>query len=140
MSLLRRLTGAGRRDVRRRGRAEPPPHANAHAAGHFADGVAEIASLAGQRRYADAYALANGALARAPGDTALLFAKGSALLDWGRFRESRAAYEEAERNGMRSVALYRQLGWACLLGRDLEAAESHLRTAVSIDAKNFEAQ
>src|SRR4051794_34427503 len=125
MSLLRRLT----RVTVRNDRVQQPVTTHLSRGETSASIVAEIASLAGQGRYSDAYALANSALEKTPADTALLFAKGSTLLDWGRFGESRKTYELAEQNGLHSVGLYRHLGWACFHGGDLDAAGQYLRRA-----------
>src|SRR5690349_5565869 len=134
MSLLRRLTRVADRNVVQQPAAPPPSRGD-----ESAKIVANIASLAGERRYADAYEAVNRALEHAPADTALLFAKGSTLLDWGRFGESRQSYEEAERNGLRSVGLYRHLGWACFHGGDLDAAERYLRSAILAGPNDFDA-
>src|SRR5436190_20987665 len=95
--------------------------------------ICEVATLAGAGQYAEACVVVNRALADAPRNPDLLFAKGSVLLDWGRFRQSRKVYEETERAGLRSAVLYLQLGWACFKSDDLDAAETNLRKAVAAD-------
>jgi tetratricopeptide (TPR) repeat protein len=133
MSFLRRLTGVARHVL-------PDSAKESSPIDELARIVSETASLAKQGRYADAYDVVNSALEKAPADSALLFAKGSVLLDWGRYRESRQTYEDAQRNGLRSVRLSRHLGWACFHGGDLETAERHLREAVLLGPDDFDAQ
>jgi tetratricopeptide (TPR) repeat protein len=101
--------------------------------------VTEIASLAAKGRYEDALRVANLALEKAPADAGLLFARGSTLLDWGRYRDACESYERAERNGLRSVNLYRHLGWAYFYAGDLDSAEQNLRRAVSLGPEDFDA-
>jgi tetratricopeptide (TPR) repeat protein/protein-L-isoaspartate O-methyltransferase len=135
MSLLRRLIG-GAREAAGTARHRSSPATESPLGASQLDKsqvIAEVAALAASGRYADAYVAVNRALARASGDISLLFAKATVLLDWGRFRQSREVYEEAQRGGLRSAVLHRQLGWACFKAGDLESAETNLENAVAID-------
>ena len=141
MSLLRRLIRTSRKLVGT-ARHDPPGAENVSQKASRVEGLqrvtVEVAALAVSGRYADAYAAVGRALERAPGDTDLLFTKASVLLDWERFQQSREVYEEAQRGGLRSEVLYRQLGWACFKTGDLVSAESNLDKAVAIDPRMFE--
>jgi len=100
--------------------------------------VEAISALARKGSFAEAHALADRCLEAMPGDTAVLFAKASALLDCGRFAESRATYEEAQRQGLDSAQLYRQLGWACFQGGASQDAVAYLTKAIDADPGSFE--
>src|SRR5437667_4314502 len=101
MSLLRRLIG-GRRaqmpaavgglltDVQHRSKTISS-----------SDLITEIGTLRVAGRYGDAHAAAETALQSSPDEPELHLAKGTTLLEWGRFRDARAALEEAGRHGLR---------------------------------------
>src|SRR6185436_11059066 len=60
-------------------------------------------------------------------------ARASTLFDWGRLREARDGYLQAEAAGMQSLALYLNLAWSHhLLGFPHEA-ERHVLNALAID-------
>ena len=109
-------------------------HSNVVAAPSAADIAALAYSHSSAGRRSEAMALLRDALARTPGDAELLFALGSILFDWGRYREARPAFLRARQAGMRRSALYLNLAWTChLVGRGDEA-EAHARAAIEGDA------
>jgi FkbM family methyltransferase len=114
-------------DARAATPAPPPPHQ-----GHSAL-IAEAYARSTDGRYGDALALVTSALSRHATDGELLFARASILFDWGRMREAREGFLQAERNGLSRTALYLNLAWACHLLQLSDEAERHARKAVALD-------
>lgn len=84
-------------------------------------------------RLAGSLALIDEALAGAPDDAELLFARASTLLAWGRHREASATGARADALGCRHPLRYLTLGWISFWDRDTESAEAWLRKAVAAD-------
>jgi tetratricopeptide (TPR) repeat protein len=95
------------------------------------DVVKESERYFAARRYAEAFALVDDALAAAPASQVLLFACGSILFHWGRFHEALLRYQQAAEAGLVDVDLHLQLGWTCSRLELLEEAEQHFRRAVA---------
>jgi tetratricopeptide (TPR) repeat protein len=95
--------------------------------------IAEVYSLSTDGRYGEALALVVSALSRHASDGELLFARASVLFDWGRMREAREGFLQAERNGLSRTALYLNLAWSCHLLHLSDEAERHARKAVELD-------
>jgi tetratricopeptide (TPR) repeat protein len=146
LGLLRKLFSSSRkshsgfvRDKRGLGIAEalsPPLLSSANAPSRL---VAEASSLNAEGRYGDSLALIGHALMVAPDDPELLFAKGSTLYEWGRFREARDVLLRAEGSAINITSLYLQLGWACLSLGNCAEGETWMRKAVLAEPDGWEA-
>jgi len=93
----------------------------------------QAVALSGERRFTEIHRLIDHALAETPDHPDLLFAKGGALVDMGRFADARVVYESLQRGGHASVAVEVQLAVACHRSGDLVAAENALQRAIVTD-------
>jgi len=100
--------------------------------------IADAGSHAAAGRFGVALALIARALAVAPDDPELLFARASTLYAWGRLREARDSLLRAEALGLRSASLYAMLGWSCLALAKPDEAESSMHKAVAIEPGAWE--
>src|SRR6266567_4866722 len=91
--------------------------------------IAQAAAHAAAGRYGRSLALTGQALTEMPDDPELLFARGSTLFDWGRFREARDAFLQAEAMGLEHVTLQLKLGWSYYYSGDLAHSERSMRRA-----------
>lgn len=137
MSLLRRILGTARKQHLATPASAPPEVPAAHG-GHVSASaphavVTEAAGLARTGRFAEAHDAIERALRDSPGDVELLFAEGTVLLDSGRFRQARAAYEKVLAGGLDSPVLRVQLGWSCFQAGDVDAAIDHADHAIASD-------
>lgn len=93
--------------------------------------VDEGGALFAAGKFAEALAHTDTALEQHPNLPELLFARGSVLLGWGRFREALESYESAERAGLVHPDLDVSMGWAYSGAGQLDLAVDRFRRAVS---------
>jgi tetratricopeptide (TPR) repeat protein len=96
-------------------------------------GLDRIEAAIERGRCSEALALANAALAQAPDDPELVFARASALSAWGRSREARDAYEAMVARGLHHERLLLNLGWSNLENGNVAEAERWMLQAGAAD-------
>ena len=106
--------------------------------GHPAKVIAESDANFADGRFGDALGVIETALASAPKDAELLFARASTLFAWGRSREARPVFLEAERAGLDTPKLYLRSAWCCLWTGAPKEAESYMRRAVAATPEDWE--
>lgn len=140
--MLRRLLGSAA--ATSRGQAPGTPWAgdsrtaNAAQSEGCTNVIAEADALFANGRFGDALALIDAALASAPEDAELLFARASTLFAWGRSREARPAFLNAERAGLNTTKFYLRSAWCSLWTGFPQSAESYMRKAVAADPEDWE--
>ena len=95
--------------------------------------VVDANSLSAAGRFGEALVQVAAALASAPENQELLFARASIFFGWGRYRDARDGYMRAHAAGMRGTALELQLGWSHFHCGNLNAAEACMRRAVALE-------
>jgi tetratricopeptide (TPR) repeat protein len=101
--------------------------------------IARMASDDAAGRYAASLTTVDSALASAPGDPELLFARARTLFCWRRCGEAHAGFLRAQAAGLRTTNLYLNLGWACFGIDEVEEAETWMRKALASDDDAWEA-
>src|SRR6266480_3610458 len=92
--------------------------------------IAEVPVLGELDSHARAYRAACDALGLEPDNPKFLGAKGSALYQWGRYREAIEAYVRAEaRDGLGAGSCV-EMGWALFFTGRLAEAEVYMRRAI----------
>ncbi|HEX6003420.1 MAG TPA: tetratricopeptide repeat protein [Burkholderiales bacterium] len=94
---------------------------------HTAATPESVATLASVGDYAQALALIDVALARAPNDPEWVFARGNTLFEWARFREARPWLLKAAEFGIDDPRLLLRAGWASLWTTGGESGEPWMR-------------
>ena len=139
MNVLRKLLGSviasPAKPIARTSQAGESRTANAAQSPGQASVVAEASALFDDGRFGDALATIELALASAPDDPELLFARASTLFAWSRSREARPAFLKAERAGLATAKLYLRSAWCCLWTGFPQEAERYMRKAVAADAR-----
>ncbi|HZI83970.1 MAG TPA: tetratricopeptide repeat protein, partial [Casimicrobiaceae bacterium] len=92
--------------------------------------IARTRSATAAGRYARSLAEVGRALARAPADAQLLFARAATLFAWRRCREARSACAEAQSSVIESLDLHLLVGWCAFGLGGLDDAEAAMRRAV----------
>ena len=142
MKVLRKLFGSGvtppsepAAATSRIGGSQTPDVAEV---GHRAKVIAESDALFADGYFGEALAAIDTALASAPEDAELLFARASTLFAWGRSREARPAFLQAERAGLNTTKLYLRSAWCCLWTALQQDAENYMRKAVGAEPNDWE--
>lgn len=142
MNLLRKLLGSiiapPAKSAARTAQAGELRVADATQPGGHASVVAQAGALFDAGRFGDALAMIESALATAPEDPELHFARASTLFAWGRSREARPVFLTAERAGLATAKLYLRSAWCCLWSGFPQEAEGYMRKAVAADPEDWE--
>lgn len=102
--------------------------------------LARATALGLAGRHADALALFDDALGRAPGDASLHHGRAATLYRWGRALEAKAAGLQAADLGLADEALVRLLAWCHLWTGDLPGAEQWIARAQALAPAHWEVQ
>ena len=100
----------------------------------------KVHALASAGHFGEALSTIHAALAEIPDDAEFIFSRASVYFDWGRFREARLGYLQAESMGIARHDLFLNIAWSNHLLGNPQDAERYLRMALDVDAQSLPAQ